>query len=95
MQLVLLFNVFLFLQVPSSQRQGGRREVGAREHHKKNIAVIKSLQLSSLGSTSSEQKFVEHSVNFSRIWSSEREPKGRCTFCRKQVSAVKYQIILI
>ncbi|XP_042024109.1 uncharacterized protein LOC121771392 [Salvia splendens] len=73
-------------QVPSSQRQGysGRREVGAREHHKKNIAIIKSLRLSSLGSTSSEQKFVEHSVNFSRIWSSEREPKGRCTFCRKQ-----------
>ncbi|KAH6774114.1 pleckstrin homology domain-containing protein [Perilla frutescens var. frutescens] len=73
-------------QVPPGQRHElfAWSEVDAREPHRQRRAIIKSMQISSSSSTSYDQKFVEHSINFSRIWSSERESKGRCAFCRKQ-----------
>lgn len=49
-------------------------------------AAIKSRVFASAGSTSDERKLVQHTVNFSKIWSCEQELKGRCTLCRKQVS---------
>lgn len=68
-----------------SQAQG---DVVVREPRRQGRTIIKSMQLSSSGSNSNDQKFIEHSVIFSRIWSSERESKGRCAFCRKQVSDI-------
>ncbi|KAL8529518.1 hypothetical protein ACS0TY_006808 [Phlomoides rotata] len=73
-------------QVPSSGRHesSARSEVEVREPYRQHRrAIIRSTELSS-GSVSNDPRFVEHSVNFSRIWSSEHEPKGRCTLCRKQ-----------
>ncbi|EPS62857.1 hypothetical protein M569_11929, partial [Genlisea aurea] len=46
--------------------------------------VIRSTEISTLGIVSDQRNFVQHCVNFSRIWSSERESKSRCTLCRKQ-----------
>ncbi|KAL8053513.1 hypothetical protein ABFS82_05G077000 [Erythranthe guttata] len=73
-------------QVPSSQRHVSfsRNKVDARESHKLHRAIITSTEISSSGSVSNERRFIEHSVIFSKIWSSERESKGRCTLCRKQ-----------
>ncbi|KAL0372966.1 UNVERIFIED_CONTAM: putative vacuolar protein sorting-associated protein 13D [Sesamum calycinum] len=59
-------------------------EVDVTESHKQHRAIITSTTISSSGSVSNEQKLVEHSINFARIWSSDRESKGRCTLCRKQ-----------
>ncbi|KAK6146409.1 hypothetical protein DH2020_020278 [Rehmannia glutinosa] len=73
-------------QVPSSQRHVPFTwsEIDVRESHKQHRAIITSTDISSSGFVSNEQRFVEHSINFSRIWSSERESKGRCALCRKQ-----------
>ncbi|KAM7253783.1 hypothetical protein ACFE04_031465 [Oxalis oulophora] len=68
----------LTLKVPSSQRRG-------RDTRTSNKVIIKSRDFLS-PSSSSERKFVKHSINFSRIWSSERETKGRCSLCKKQAS---------
>ncbi|KAI3453469.1 hypothetical protein Pfo_010132 [Paulownia fortunei] len=73
-------------QVPSNQRHVSFTwsEVHVRESHKQHRAIITTTKISSSGSVSNEQRFVEHSINFSRIWSSEQESKGRCALCRKQ-----------
>ncbi|KAL3619418.1 hypothetical protein CASFOL_036988 [Castilleja foliolosa] len=74
-------------QVSSSQRHVPLTwsELDVKESHKQQHgAIITSRKISYSGSVSNEQRFVEHSINFSRIWSSERESKGRCTMCRKQ-----------
>ncbi|KAL0326636.1 UNVERIFIED_CONTAM: hypothetical protein Sangu_1741600 [Sesamum angustifolium] len=72
-------------QVPSGQRHvSSFNEVDVTESHKQHRAIITSTTISSSGSVSNEQKLVEHSINFARIWSSDRESKGRCTLCRKQ-----------
>ncbi|KAL2233065.1 UNVERIFIED_CONTAM: putative vacuolar protein sorting-associated protein 13D, partial [Sesamum indicum] len=72
-------------QVPSGQRHvSSLNEVDATESHKQHRAIITSATISSSGSVSNEQRLVEHSINFARIWSSDRESKGRCTLCRKQ-----------
>ncbi|GKU95669.1 hypothetical protein SLEP1_g9000 [Rubroshorea leprosula] len=64
------------LKVPSSQK----------ESRPPNKAIIKSSELSSSSSSSEGRKFVEHSMNFLKIWTSERQLKSLCSLCRKQVS---------
>lgn len=78
------------LKVPSSQRHvyfAWNEADGRDSKSYSNKAIIKSRDLSSSSSSvSDDRKFVKHSINFSKIWSSERESKGRCTLCKKQVS---------
>ncbi|KAL0296338.1 UNVERIFIED_CONTAM: putative vacuolar protein sorting-associated protein 13A [Sesamum radiatum] len=63
-------------QVPSGQRHvSSLNEVDVTESHKQHRAIITSTTISSSGSVSNEQKLVEHSINFARIWSSDRESK--------------------
>ncbi|KAK4844286.1 hypothetical protein QYF36_018501 [Acer negundo] len=78
----------LMLKVPSSQRHVyfAWNEADGREVRTRNKAIIKSREFSSFGSASDERKFVKHTINFLKIWTSEREAKGRCTLCRKQVA---------
>ncbi|KAK2999891.1 hypothetical protein RJ639_022624 [Escallonia herrerae] len=78
----------LMLKVPSSQRhvcfawsEADRREL--RNHSK---AIIKSSDLSTSGSVSDTGRFLKHSINFLKVWSSEHESKSRCTLCKKQVN---------
>ncbi|KAL6543919.1 hypothetical protein OROGR_010416 [Orobanche gracilis] len=59
-------------------------EINVRETQRQHKAIITSREISSSGSVSNEQRFVRHSITFSRIWSSERESKGRCALCRKE-----------
>ncbi|CAN8324888.1 unnamed protein product [Cochlearia groenlandica] len=79
----------LILKVPSSQRHVyfAWNEADGRESKSySNKAIVKSRELSSSSSVSDDRKRVKHSINFSKIWSSERESKGRCSLCKKQVS---------
>ncbi|KAA8522113.1 hypothetical protein F0562_012573 [Nyssa sinensis] len=77
----------LTLKVPSSQRHVcfAWSETDWRGPRNQIKAIIRSRELSSSNSVSDEGRFVKHSINFSKIWSSEQESKGRCTLCRKQV----------
>ncbi|KAM7525353.1 hypothetical protein LguiA_015255 [Lonicera macranthoides] len=67
--------------VPSSQRHVcfAWNEADWRDPHSRNKTRIKSRGLSSSSSVSDDNKFVKHSINFSKIWSSEQELKARCT----------------
>ncbi|KAK4786568.1 hypothetical protein SAY86_010401 [Trapa natans] len=78
----------LILKVPSSQRHVyfAWSEVDGRESRALKKHIIRSREISSSSSVLDERKFVKHSINFVKIWSSERENKGRCKLCRKQVS---------
>ncbi|CAB80982.1 hypothetical protein [Arabidopsis thaliana] len=79
----------LVLKVPSSQRHvyfAWNEADGRDSKTYKNKAIIKSRELSSSSSVSDDKKLVKHSINFSKIWSSERESKGRCSLCKKQDS---------
>ncbi|GAV77402.1 PH domain-containing protein/DUF946 domain-containing protein/DUF1162 domain-containing protein/Chorein_N domain-containing protein, partial [Cephalotus follicularis] len=78
----------VILKVPSSQRHVcfAWNETDGREVQTPNKAIIKSREFSSVSSASDERRFIKHSINFLKIWSSERETVGRCTLCRKQVS---------
>ncbi|GMJ12445.1 hypothetical protein like AT4G17140 [Hibiscus trionum] len=75
-------------KVPSSQRHLhlSWSEIDKKAPHTLKKSIIKSGDLSSSSSASDGTKFIEHSVNFLKIWSSEREVKGRCALCRKQVA---------
>ncbi|XP_021892866.1 uncharacterized protein LOC110810873 isoform X2 [Carica papaya] len=77
----------LTLKVPSSQRfvYFSWNVTDGNETHTSSKAIINSRDLSSSSSMSNERKFVKHTINFSKIWSSERESRGRCTLCRKQL----------
>jgi vacuolar protein sorting-associated protein 13A/C len=77
----------LTLKVPSSQQHVcfALSEADGRDTRISNKVITKSRELSS-ASSSVERKFVEHSINFSKIWSSERETKERCSLCKKQAS---------
>ncbi|KAK6251014.1 hypothetical protein SCA6_005019 [Theobroma cacao] len=74
-------------KVPSSQRyvHFAWSETDRKPLHASKKSIIKSGEPSS-SSASDETKFVKHSINFLKIWSSERELKGRCALCRKQVA---------
>ncbi|XP_052881690.1 uncharacterized protein LOC108482794 [Gossypium arboreum] len=78
----------IMLKVPSSQRYVyfSGSENDRKSVHALKKSIIKSRELSSSSSALEETKFVRHSVNFMKIWSSERELKGRCSLCRKKAS---------
>ncbi|KAJ6714895.1 TETRATRICOPEPTIDE REPEAT (TPR)-CONTAINING PROTEIN-RELATED [Salix viminalis] len=78
----------LVLKVPSSQRHVyfAWSEAAGGEPHNPNKAIIQSRELSSSNYASDEGRFVKHTMNFLKIWSSEQESKGRCKLCRKQAS---------
>ncbi|BFG31191.1 hypothetical protein CerSpe_174650 [Prunus speciosa] len=78
----------IILKVPSSQRHVyfSWSEADGREHRLPNKAITRLRELPSDGSALDGRRFVKHSINFSKIWSSEEESRGRCTLCRKQVS---------
>ncbi|XP_050223282.1 uncharacterized protein LOC126673249 [Mercurialis annua] len=77
----------VILKVPSSQRHvyfsSGESDGG--EPRTLSKAIIESRELSSSSVTSDEGKFVRHSINFLKIWSSERQFKSRCKLCKNQV----------
>ncbi|XP_057487524.1 uncharacterized protein LOC130773593 isoform X2 [Actinidia eriantha] len=77
----------LTLKVPSSQRYVcfAWSEADKRDPRSLNKVMVKSRKLSSSSSSSDNRRFVTHSINFVKIWSSEQESKGRCSLCRKQV----------
>ncbi|XP_047340404.1 uncharacterized protein LOC124943990 [Impatiens glandulifera] len=78
----------LTLKVPSSQRNVcfAWSDAEGRDLilHSRKKPVLKSMKSSSSNRLSDEKRFVKHSINFSKVWSSELESKGRCTLCRKQ-----------
>ncbi|PQQ07890.1 uncharacterized protein Pyn_00513 [Prunus yedoensis var. nudiflora] len=78
----------IILKVPSSQRHVyfSWSEADGREHRLPNKAITRLRELPSDSSALDGRRFVKHSINFSKIWSSEQESRGRCTLCRKQVS---------
>uniref|UniRef100_A0A7N1A9Q6 Peroxin/Ferlin domain-containing protein n=1 Tax=Kalanchoe fedtschenkoi TaxID=63787 RepID=A0A7N1A9Q6_KALFE len=77
----------LFLKVPSSQRHVcfAWTEADGVEPRIQKKVIIKASDLSLVGTVADSGRFVKHSVNFKKIWSSEQEPKARCSLCRKQV----------
>ncbi|KNA21084.1 hypothetical protein SOVF_046540 [Spinacia oleracea] len=78
----------LSLKVPSSQKRVhfSWTETGKKDLKNQTKVTVMSRETSSASSSSvsHETRFVEHSINFTKIWSSERESKGRCTLCRKK-----------
>lgn len=78
----------LQLKVPSSQRHVSfaSNDNDGRDSFSQKKPIIESRGLASWGAISDRRKFVQHAVTFSKVWSSERELKGRCTLCRKNVS---------
>ncbi|CAN4127752.1 unnamed protein product [Withania somnifera] len=78
----------LQLKVPSSQRHVSfaLNDNDGRDSFSQKKPIIESRELASWGSVSDRRKFVQHAITFSKVWSSERELKGRCTLCRKNVS---------
>lgn len=82
-----ILNSIFHFQVPSSQRHVyfAWSEADGREPQTPNKSILKLRGLSSNGSASDERRFIKHSVNFLKIWSSEQESKERCTLCKKQV----------
>ncbi|XP_043697676.1 uncharacterized protein LOC122648528 isoform X2 [Telopea speciosissima] len=77
----------LVLKVPSSQRHVyfAWDEPDGRDWNNQIKAVIKPREFSSVGSVSDDMKFIKHSINFQKIWSSEQESRSQRTLCRKQV----------
>ncbi|KMT11750.1 hypothetical protein BVRB_5g105600 [Beta vulgaris subsp. vulgaris] len=77
----------LSLKVPSSQRRVhfSWSEADRRDLQNQTKAILMSRETSSSSSVSPERRFLEHNVNFLKIWSSEQESKGRCTLRRKAV----------
>ncbi|KAL5724125.1 hypothetical protein ACHQM5_007426 [Ranunculus cassubicifolius] len=63
------------LKVPSSQRH--------TVYYAEVKPVIKPREISKVNS-GEMKKFVKHTINFQKIWTSELELKSRCTLCRKQ-----------
>ncbi|OIT19104.1 hypothetical protein A4A49_43623 [Nicotiana attenuata] len=78
----------LQLKVPSSQRHVSFASIDndGRDTFSQKKAIIESRELASWGAVSDRRKFVQHAITFSKVWSSERELKGRCTLCQKNVS---------
>ncbi|KAL3817950.1 hypothetical protein ACJIZ3_003855 [Penstemon smallii] len=78
----------IIIQDPSRQKHVSfaGSETDRRESHKQYRSIVTSTRLSSSSSNSHEGRLVKHSINFSKVWSSEQESKGRCTLCRKQNS---------
>lgn len=77
----------LTLKVPSSQRHVhfAWNEADGRELRRSNKSIVRSRELSSPSNSSDERRFVKHSINFTKIWSSEQESRGRCTLSKRKV----------
>lgn len=77
----------LTLKVPSSQRHVSFAwsDGDGKDPRIQKKAIIKSRGVSFSSSSSDEGRFVKHSINFSKIWGSERESKGIRVLGRKQV----------
>ncbi|KAF6135497.1 hypothetical protein GIB67_015350 [Kingdonia uniflora] len=77
----------LVLKVPSSQRHVyfSPGETDGRESRSQIKPMIKPRELVSVESISDERRFVKHSINFQKIWSTEQDSQGRCKLYRKQV----------
>ncbi|KAJ0970742.1 hypothetical protein J5N97_018701 [Dioscorea zingiberensis] len=77
----------LTLRVPSSQRyvQFAGEETKGGDSSKMIKPIIKPRSFSSVDSLSEDRRFIKHSVNFQKVWSSEREYKSQCTLFLKQV----------
>ncbi|KAK1261313.1 hypothetical protein QJS04_geneDACA008707 [Acorus gramineus] len=80
----------LTLKVPSSQRhvQFAWDEAGGSDSYNQIKPMIKPRGFDSVNSLSDERRFIKHSVNFQKIWSSELESRTRCTLCPKQLSGM-------
>ncbi|XP_039123130.1 uncharacterized protein LOC120259563 isoform X5 [Dioscorea cayenensis subsp. rotundata] len=78
----------LNLKVPSSQRyvEFAADETKVLDSSNKNKPIIKLRGFSSVNSLSDDKRFVKHSVNFQKVWSSEHESKSQCTLFLKQVA---------
>ncbi|KAG9452487.1 hypothetical protein H6P81_005391 [Aristolochia fimbriata] len=77
----------LTLKVPSSQRYVcfSWDDVVGKDSPTQKKPRIKQRDFQSARSASGPRRFLDHSVNFLKIWSSERDSKTRCTICPKQV----------
>ncbi|GMH29787.1 hypothetical protein Nepgr_031630 [Nepenthes gracilis] len=77
----------LVLKVPSSQRyvHFSWSEADGRDPRNQNKGIVMSRELSSSSSMSDSRRFVGHSMNFTKIWSSELESKSQRTLCQKKV----------
>ncbi|KAL3499805.1 hypothetical protein ACH5RR_038898 [Cinchona calisaya] len=75
-------------KIPSSQRQVcfTPNEASGSDPRIHLKSVIKSTEIFLCGSASDDRKLVTHCMNFSKVWSSEQESKGRCTLCQKKAS---------
>ncbi|MQL75897.1 hypothetical protein Taro_008256 [Colocasia esculenta] len=73
------------LRVPERQRyvQFAWDETDGGDSDVRSKPIIRPRELTSSGATPG--RFAMHSVNFQKIWSSERDSSSRCTFCPKQV----------
>lgn len=75
-------------KIPSTQRRVcfTQDETVGSHPRMRFKSVIRSTDLSLSGAASDDRKLVTHCMNFLKVWSSERETKGRCTLCKKQAS---------
>ncbi|MFS8029949.1 putative vacuolar protein sorting-associated protein [Helianthus anomalus] len=77
----------LILKVPSSQKQVSFawNEADWRSSRSQNKSIIKSRDFLSPKFTSDKGSFVKHAINFTNVWTSEQESKGRHTLSKKNV----------
>lgn len=80
--------------MPSSQRyvEFAADETKVLDSSNKNKPIIKLRGFSSVNSLSDDKRFVKHSVNFQKVWSSEHESKSQCTLFLKQVKKRGYPL---
>ncbi|XP_047340944.1 uncharacterized protein LOC124944671 [Impatiens glandulifera] len=76
----------LTLKVPSSQRNVcfAWSDAEGANSHRTMKPMLKSRKMSSSSPLPDERRFVKRSINFSKVWSSELDSKGRCTLCKKK-----------
>ncbi|XP_008465914.2 uncharacterized protein LOC103503494 isoform X1 [Cucumis melo] len=76
----------LELKVPSSQRHVyfSCSEADGRDANILNKSIIRSREILSSSFSNDEGRFVKHSMNFTKVWSSDLELRGRCILCKKQ-----------
>ncbi|OVA12725.1 Pleckstrin homology domain [Macleaya cordata] len=77
----------LVLKVPSSQRHVyfSWEEADGRDSQNQIKPMIKPREYFAVGVNSDDRRFIKHTINFQKIWSSEAESRGRCILSRKQV----------
>lgn len=78
------------MQVPSSQKHVSFawNETDWRNSRNQTKSIVKSRDFLSPRSTSEKESFVKHALNFTKVWTSELELKGRHTLSKKNVTIV-------